>query len=204
MLLVAWLLKRKQKARLLAKPAPNNPLHDHHESSTLPHMVDDNINVLRASAVTFTDARRPTSLSTHGSGSRVALLSALTPIANLRESGSDSSSACVSRSGSIVAGPPIPSCTTTTISASEYQTRTCPLPDTHASTSSTADHGTSPIAPQPEAQSSGQDLGETMLRSHIAVLEKEVARLRDQQVAYDYLEDAPPPLYREVVRSGQS
>ena len=46
-------------------------------------------------------------------------------------------------------------------------------------------------------------LGEAALRSHISILEKEVARLRDQREGRDVADDAPPPLYGEVVGSAR-
>ena len=171
--------------------------------------MDDSVRarpVLHASAVTFSDPP-PAYLSIPESSSRVAFLSALPPITILEECGSDASRIHASRRDSALAEPSVPS-RAAIISTSECQTRTHALhedlsaADTHVPTSWMASHGTSFVVPQPTLQPSTQDLGETMLRSHIAVLEKEVARLRDQQSPCDYLEDVPPPLYREVVRSG--
>ena len=60
------------------------------------------------------------------------------------------------------------------------------------------------VALQPAAVAETPGAGsETVLRSHIAVLEKEVARLREEgnrrERGEDGSDDAPPPLYREVV-----
>ena len=53
------------------------------------------------------------------------------------------------------------------------------------------------------AISQTQSLGEAALRSQMSVLEKEVARLRDQREGGDVGDDAPPPLYGEVVGSAR-
>ena len=53
------------------------------------------------------------------------------------------------------------------------------------------------------AISQTQSLGEAALHSQISVLEKEVARLRDQREGGDVGDDAPPPLYGEVVGSAR-
>ena len=73
--------------------------------------------------------------------------------------------------------------------------------NSHASAPSST--GASVATSQPEVAGKMPAAGsETVLRSHIAVLEKEVARLREEGDRRERGEDgseAPPPLYREVV-----
>ena len=167
-------LFRKQNARLQAILQSSNLVHGHHDSSTPPHMESDVDDSVRARPVLRASA---------------VTFSDPPPPASLSIPESSSRAALLS------ALPPITILEECGSDASRiYASRRG---------SALADPSASFVAPRPTLQPSTQDLGETMLRSHIAVLEKEVARLREQQVVYDYLEDAPPPLYREAVRSGQ-
>ena len=201
------LRKRAQRARPHA-PLSDDPAAAFQDSKASRSMMEAALGAgagtpgaVRASTGTLSDARRPAS---HLVGDRAVSHSHAGSVHSLldpfRSGAGDTPT--LSRGGTPVSAPGLSNAASSDgggYAPSEGESARCALLPASAPSFTGASVATS----QPEVAGKMPAAGsETVLRSHIAVLEKEVARLREEGDRRERGEDgseAPPPLYREVV-----